>query len=195
MKNSYPKAKSVNQKVKPIMPQKKLVQPHSTLNTTRYQQQSPYIIKKPQQEYQKVSHSLNGSFELQRRYLTILEQNLVDNRSPQMTLYKPQRAQSVVDDYKDMQTTLRPQPPPKMEQRIIPYDSETSFEGYRKGDPRYLTLESESNLLEDYNVKDFLQSKKFGHNIIKHFINTLDEKQMNYVDQCIKRKKGKQRKF
>lgn len=32
----------------------------------------------------------------------------------------------------------------------------TSFEGYRKGDPRYLTLESESNLLEDYNVKDFL---------------------------------------
>jgi hypothetical protein len=50
----------------------------------------------------------------------------------------------------------------------INMDKRTSFEGYRTGDPRFLTMKSqeEDDILDEYSVKDFLKSKNLSRAMI-----------------------------
>ncbi|CAD8053869.1 unnamed protein product [Paramecium primaurelia] len=151
------------------------------VNQMKFHSQTKKNPQQPQRQHksnqtncqEKQSQSLNGSFELKKRIFTTNQ----DVTSKLNMITKSNRAQSVMDEYKttaiELQQTMKI-PEPILPQRIIPYDSETEFEGYRKGD--FLTFESE----DESENEDFL--RKAG---IEHFLKNLTDKEILLLEKYI----------
>ncbi|CAD8158936.1 unnamed protein product [Paramecium octaurelia] len=142
------------------------------------QKKIPQQIQMHHKSYQtnckeKQTQSLNGSFELKKRIFTTNH----DVNTQYNMITKSNRAQSVLDEYKttaiELQQTMKI-PEPILPQRVIPYDSETEFEGYRKGD--FLTFQSE----DESESEDLL--RKAG---IEHFLKNLTDKEILLLEKYI----------
>ncbi|CAD8143474.1 unnamed protein product [Paramecium pentaurelia] len=142
------------------------------------QNKNPQHIQRHHKSYQtncqeKQTQSLNGSFELKKRIFTTNQ----DVNTQFNMIAKSNRAQSVIDEYKttaiELQQTMKI-PEPILPQRVIPYDSETEFEGYRKGE--FLTFQS-----EDESESENSQ-RKAG---IEHFLKNLTDKEILLLEKYI----------
>ncbi|CAD8049788.1 unnamed protein product [Paramecium sonneborni] len=151
------------------------------VNQMKFHSQSKKNSQQPQRHHksnqtnyqEKQTQSLNGSFELKKRIFTTNQDvNIKQNNM----IAKSNRAQSVIDEYKttaiELQQTIKI-PEPILPQRVIPYDSETEFEGYRKGD--FLTFQSENESEND-------DLRKAG---IENFLKNLTDKEILLLEKYI----------
>ncbi|CAD8051052.1 unnamed protein product [Paramecium sonneborni] len=150
------------------------------VNQMQFHSQSKKKQQQPQRHHksyqtnnkEKQSQSLNGSFELKKRIFTTNQ----DINAKQNMIAKSNRAQSVIDEYKttaiELQQTMKI-PEPILPLRVIPYDSETEYEGYRKGD--FLTFQSE----EENENEDL---RKEG---IEYFLKNLTDKEILLLEKYI----------